>query len=41
MLVGDVMGTKYTVSNPFNLEHSFEDSRPDVPIFFSCPPAST
>jgi dynein heavy chain len=38
MLVGDVMGTKYTISNPFNLEHSFEDSRPDVPIFFFLSP---
>ena len=38
MLVGDVMGAKYTVSQSFNLEKSFEDSRPDVPIFFFLSP---
>merc|ERR1711871_32633 len=32
-LVSDVMGSKYTVSAPFNLEKSYEDSRPEVPIF--------
>eukprot|EP01051_Picozoa_sp_SAG22_P001101 SAG22_NODE_38_length_26325_cov_107.302067_39_plen_221_part_00 len=38
MLVGDVMGVKYTVSQPFNLDTSYEDSRPDVPIFFFLSP---
>ena len=32
-LVGDVMGSKYTVSASFDLLMSYTDSRPDVPIF--------
>ena len=33
-----LMGKQYTISNPFDLEASFLDSRPDVPIFFFLSP---
>ena len=32
------LGEKYTISQSFDLEKSFEDSRPDVPIFFFLSP---
>ena len=32
--VANLIGEKYVVSQSFDLEKSFEDSRPDVPIFF-------
>ena len=36
--VADLIGEKYVVSANFDLEKSFEDSRPDVPIFFFLSP---
>ena len=38
MFVADMLGAKYTMSQPFNLEKSYEDTRPDVPVFFFLSP---
>ena len=38
MFVADIIGAKYTMSQPFNLEKSFEDTRCDVPVFFFLSP---
>jgi dynein heavy chain len=36
--VAELIGEKYTISQSFDLEKSFKDSRPDVPIFFFLSP---
>ena len=37
-IVDELLGKEYTISRSFDLEKSFEDSRPDVPIFFFLSP---
>jgi len=38
IFVANLIGEKYTISQSFDLEKSFQDSRPDVPIFFFLSP---